>query len=223
MTEANCQNLQYSSPSPEFPILKAMESAYADALVHGGQIRMYLNSYYRTIEQQSSRDTEEGIGILNCRGRHVRTQGFFSTFLWCTSQAKLSPDEVARKYQRDTVVVIEWPHILAERLLQAAYDFGSQWALECRPVVYDKGSFRDRDPEDEDDSDPEYYIFQKSPRLSRECEYRYALTDLEGRQYGDDFIDLKMRSCQDIMQIYRREVPSRACRLQMRRRRVGRE
>jgi len=148
MTEAIAENLHYTSPSPNFPILKAMEAKYAEALVHGGQIRLYINSHYRTIEQLSARDPHEGIGISNCRGRPIRTQDLYSTFLWCTAQASLSPDEVARKYERETVVVLEWPHKIAERLLQGAYNIGSQWSLDCKPVVYDKGAFSDSDPDD---------------------------------------------------------------------------
>jgi len=206
MRNVNFSNLEFNPPSPVKPLLKSIDLPHARLLLDTGEIRLHIISYYRDIEDEAVRDQYEGIGIINCRGNPVRIQGLMDTFVWCTSQAQVSPQELAKKYGRSAVLILNDPFEFARRLITAAYEFGSEWSLQCCPVVYDKRSYRDRNPEDDHDEEPsEFYVFQKDASFSHETEYRFALTDLNWRKYKNNFLTFKLRPCADIMEVREEE------------------
>ena len=203
LSDVNYHNLEFMAPLPETPLLKAMNIAHANHLLATGEVRLCTISYYREIEDDKIRDKYDGIGIVNCRGTPVHIQGLMETFVWCTSQAQLTPRDLARKFDRNAVLILKNPLEFARRLIAAAYQFGSQWGLQCRAVVYDKRSFRDRDPEDdEDDDSSDFYLFQKDSSFSDELEFRFALTDLTMLRYKKYFITLQLQPCADIAEVW---------------------
>jgi hypothetical protein len=201
MSTVNYKNLHYDFPTPPSPILKAMDLVWANPLLSEGKIRVYINKYYRDIEDKAIRDTEEGVGVLNCKGNICYVGGIMGTFIWCASQYQIEAKQLAKKFKRDSVVYINRPDEFARRLLAAAYRSGWQWSLDCGPVQYDKRSFRDRHPTEDGDDDSDFYLFQKDQTFSDEKEYRFALTNLSFLSVRETFLDLEMGSCADIMDI----------------------
>lgn len=202
MPNVNYNNLFFHDPVPAKPLLKSMDLQHATLLLETGEIRLHKISYYRDIEDKAVRDHDEGIGIINCRGNLVRIQGLMDTFVWCTSQAQISLTALAHKYGRNAVLILNEPFEFSRRLIAAAYEFGSEWSLECRPVVYDKHSYRDREADDDhDEESPEFYSYQKDASFAHEIEYRFAITDLRWRKYRDNYLTFKLCPCADIMEI----------------------
>jgi len=201
VSSVNYRNLNYNSPSPSSSVLKAMDSVWADELLHEGKVRIHSNKYYRDIEDDKTRDPEEGVGVFNYNGNLGYTDGLMSTYILCTSQSQIEPKELASKFKRDAVVHINQPEVFAKRLLEAAYRCGGQWGLDCEPVKYDKRSFRDRHPTEDGDDANDFYLFQKDQLFSHEKEYRFALTDLMFFSSGEEFVDLQMEPCHDIIGI----------------------
>ena len=196
------RNIDFRLPAPVAPLLKSIRAEHANALCEKGEIRLFKVEYYREIEDRAIRDENDGIGILNCRGQTLRVRGLFPSFIWCMSQAQISIPDLAKKFGRDSVLLIHNSEEFARRLITAAYEVGSQWSLECCSVAYDKGSFRDREVEADDFSEhPEFYIFQKDKRFSDEVEFRFALTDINWCSYESDFIDLRLHPCGDIAEV----------------------
>lgn len=180
-----------------------MDLPFAQQLIVTGEIRLNIISFYRDIEDAEVRDMEEGVGILNCRDTLVQVQGLMDTFIWCTSQAQISANALAEKYSRTSVLILHDPFEFARRLIAAAYEFGSEWSLQCGPVIYNKRAYRDQNPEEDHDEEPaDFYIFQKAPAFSHEVEYRFALTDLAWRKYKDNSLTLKLPPCADIMELW---------------------
>lgn len=199
VSDVNYKNLRYDHPEPASLVLKAMDLVPAESLMFEGEIWLWSNKHYQDDENEKIRDVEEGVGVLNYNGNPGYSEGIMNSYLWCTSQNKITPSELALKFNRDAVVHINEPEVFAKRLLEAAYRSGGQWSLDCRPVSYDKRSLRNWNPSGDGDEDPDFYLFQKAPAFSHEKEYRFVLTSLDISSCEKELVILQMEPCSDIM------------------------
>jgi len=183
---------------PEF-CYKAFDcKKYAEDFIYSGTFRMGCLLSYREIEDESRRDSTEGIGrtkepgIVTYYGytqnlkekpaivqkpgyqEHHIEQGN-QVYCFCTCLPEVNRAHMLEKFGK-YIVKINEPKRLAEDIKDYFINNGQNFLIECCKVVYNKAQKLDRELTDNERLDLSYK--QKPESFSPDCEFRIVAIKL---------------------------------------------
>jgi hypothetical protein len=202
--------------APKF-LYKAFDSEeVANNFLMSGRFRLSLLDCYRKIEDPARADADEGearIDIPNqvlttiilpsdsSKGGRIgytigtlhRTEASLNKYyLFCVSGPEVSLDYIATRFGR-YIVKISQPQIFLEQI-RAYAPKELAMRVELLKVEYTKGILK-RSASEARPVGSLLSVYQKPPKFSAECEYRYILeasNNLAGQQY-DDYIPFTLK------------------------------
>lgn len=187
--------VEYEHFPPPSALMRADHHAHAIDLVTSGTVYMSNAGVYREAMDPGRGDVTETDGRFIRQGIPCRTGHTNPIFLWCTTMES-DPSALLETWEdRDTIIRIHDPQLLAERMLKTAVAQGVRvLSFHAGRTRYDKCR----------GSEAPYHwsesIFQKPGCYSRQEEYRFALV-ADYCMSEERNIILKMGSCKGLVTI----------------------
>lgn len=189
---------QYPAPQT---LLKIMQRQWAEQLVIGS-VRFGSLEYYRRWENKVLGDPNDGNGMFRMNDHPYSVQSSNNIYAFCTALPIICCDRIrvlAQHGNYSCIVRIQSIDIFIQRIRDALQPLKGRLILHCSAVNYNRGSEVDKPTLNSQRF--HFNVFQKSSKFAEDKEYRLALTDYQIASVDEEFVDLKIGDCSDIMEI----------------------
>jgi hypothetical protein len=194
--------IEYNEYPPPQQLRKAMERQWADELVQNGLIRLRKLEYYRELENDLLGDPNEGQGLYHLERHPMQTDSVNDVYAWCLFLPDIGSERLlalAEEGEYDcTVVIHAVENLLARMQKYLRQHYGGLW-LHCGYVQYDRGA--EVNKEILRSQKFHFNVFQKAPRFRDEREYRVSITNCTFERRVENYLDLHLGDCRDIISI----------------------
>jgi hypothetical protein len=184
-----------------------MEFEFASKLVSEGLARLRTLTYYQQWENEILGDPNDGIGLNHLDGRPMTLKSANDVYIFCVSLPSIDPEHqllMAQNSSYDCVVLITEPEEFFRRIRNYLLAMLKGFLLHCGTVNYDRG--REVDMKTLNSQKFHCNVFQKAFKFKNDIEYRLTVTDYNFTHSSNEFIDLFLGNCSDIISI--RKLPN---------------
>jgi len=194
--------IEYNEYPPPQELVKVMERKWAEAMVSDGLIRLRKIEYYRQWENELLGDPNDGEGLYHLHRHPMQAGSTNDVYAWCLSLPVIQPNRLLLLAQHggyDCMLVIHSPEKLFSKMASFLPRQKKGYALHCGLVNYNRGE--EVDKKTLTSLEFHHNIFQKSARFKADREYRVSLTNITFARLPEDYFDLLLGNCRDILSI----------------------
>lgn len=204
-------HIERSASSRPATLIKVMERRWAELLVNSGSMRFGSLAIYREWENEILGDPNDGEGMFHMGG-HPYSVGYLNpVYAWCASLPRISDDRIrlmAAYGNYNCVVCVHDLPAIIQRIRAVLQGMNNHLYLRDSEIIYNRGA--EVDQHTLNSQIHGFNVFQKSPDFAHDMEYRLSLTDASLRPEKEDYIDLVIENCSDIISI--ENIPSKSSR-----------
>ena len=194
--------IEYNEYPPPQPLLRAMESKWAEELVKTGLVRLRKLEYYRQWKNNLLGDPDDGQGLYHLDNYPMQMGSVNDVYAWCLSLPDISSERllaIAEHGDYDCIVVIHAPEKLFTRMQDYLQKRHEGFRVHCGYVHYNRGA--EVNKETLNSQKFHFNIFQKAPQFQDDQEYRLSVTNCTADRHEEDYLDLRLGDCRDITSI----------------------
>jgi len=184
-------------------LIKAMDRKWAKKVLRDGLIRLHTLEYYRQWENDLLGDPNDGKGLYRVGGHPMEISSVNEVYVWCLSNPEISNERlhaVATAGKYNCVITIHQPEELIRRIATYLQLNHKNLSLHCGGVKYDRGT--EVDPRTLNSQKFHFNVFQKeSSRFQDDKEYRVSITNYSFGRHNENFVDLMIGDCGDIISL----------------------
>jgi len=194
-------SIEYNEyPAPNM-LVKAMESQWAQLLLHEGELRLCPLSFYQALESDELGDRLEGQGELCVNSHPYSVTSLNENFVWCCSNPDSQYSTLLDLDDGYDVVIkvsntTEFVNRIATALREKGYNFSIP---QVGRVSYNRTS--EITLESLQSQKWQWNVFQKSPSFQHQNEYRFVFSELSLELPKGEAICLSIGNCEDIIEL----------------------
>ena len=194
--------IEYNEYPPPEQLVKVMKRGWAEQLISKGSVRLHKLEYYRRWEKGQLGDPNDGKGLYQLDGHPMQTGLSNDVYAWCLALPAIKRDRLlllAEDGGYDCVIVLCAPEEFFRRVGGWLSKYRRHFPLHCGLVNYNRGE--DVDKETLNSQKFHFNVFQKTPRFKDDMEYRMSIINATFQRIQEDYLDLLISNCTDIMSI----------------------
>jgi hypothetical protein len=194
--------IEYTELPPPKLLVKAMKKKWADPLIKDGLLRIQNIECFKKWENKILGDHNDGEGLYHLKNHPMQMGSVHDVYAWCLSLPEISSDRInlfAKHSGYDCLVVLQNPEMLFKRIKNWFSKKLPGYWLHCGLVKYDRG--KEVDKKTLNSQKFHYNVFQKAADFKEDLEYRLSVTNTTFSRLSEEYIDLLLGDCRDILSI----------------------
>ena len=181
-------------------LVKATEYYWACKLRDKGLIRLNSIEYYHHIESNELGDKNEGRGLFHLGSDPIKTESSNEVFIWCSALPDTSHKTLTNLNNcYDSIISICNVEEFVIRISASLRDMGFLLTPQVGAVSYNRGHVTTK--EELNSQKWQYNVFQKDAMYAHQCEFRLAFTNSSFSRINNEYIDLSIGECSDIVHV----------------------
>ncbi len=200
--------VEYNELPPPGCLIKTMSKTWALELLKNGVLRVRHLNYFRKWENSILGDPNDGNALYHLNGHSMNTGSVNDVYAWCLSYPEIINERlnlIAEQGNYDCMVVVKRPKAMFDRISNWLSANKPGFWVHCGAVKYNRGE--EVDKKTLNSQKFHYNVFQKSDCFSEDKEYRLSVTNTTFTQQEDEYIDLILGDCRDLLSI--EELPNK--------------
>jgi len=194
--------IEYNEYPPPEQLVKVMKREFAEQLISNGLVRLRKLEYYRRWEKGQLGDPNDGKGLYHLDGHPMQTGSVNDVYAWCLALPAIKRDRLlflAVDGSYDCMIVLRAPEEFLRRVNDWLSEYRKGFWLHCGLVTYNRGEEVDKKALNSQKF--HFNVFQKAPRFKNDMEYRMSIINATFQHLQEDYLDLLIGDCSDIMSI----------------------